>query len=272
MIEIQRMVQIAMVGAGLLAFAPLACIEDGAAEDVGTESGEEPCVPGQSVACVCGDGQSGAQVCEPDGSGFGECSCAGGDGDGDTTSGDGDGDTTSGDGDGDTTSGDGDTTSGDGDGDPGEWDGESLPSWENHVVPFFYETCGAGLMGCHRREAYGAAVDSDCRGWLSLEDVPLGSVFYSGPDEGQPTECPDTPLYDRLMMAPWQCAPDTAYVTPGDLQASYLWRKIQGQGLCDLAPNEPSSPMPPPDSGIVISDMDKAMIEAWILGGAPNDN
>ena len=246
----------------VMALAPLACTDETNSDgELGTD-GEAECIPGQSVACSCDDGSNGAQICEPDGSGFGACSCAG-DGDGDGDSGDGDGD-----------SGDGDGDSGDGDGDPGdEWDGVSVPSWSNHIVPFFYDSCGAGIDGCHSREAYAAAADSDCRGWLSLEDVALGSVFYAGDNAGNPTGCPDIPLYERITtLAPWQCAPDSDYVAPGDLAQSYIWNKIQDQDLCELSPGMPSAPMPPPESGIVLTATQKQMIEAWILAGAPNDN
>jgi hypothetical protein len=243
----------------VMASAPLACTDDTNSDgELGTD-GEAECVPGQSVACSCTDGSNGAQICEPDGSGFGVCSCAG-DGDGDG-------------GDGDPGDGDGDGDPGDGDGDPDEWDGVSAPSWSKHIVPFFYDSCGAGIDGCHSREAYAAAVDSDCRGWLSLEDVALGSVFYAGDTQGQLTGCPDIPLYERITtLAPWQCAADSDYVAPGNLAQSYLWSKIQNQDLCELSPGMPSKPMPPLASGIVLTDMQKQMIEAWILAGAPNDN
>jgi hypothetical protein len=207
---------------------------------------------------MCTAGGNGAQTCEPDGSGFGECTCESGDGDGDPTTGDGDGD--------------GDPT-GDGDGDGDGWDGVSVPSWSMHIVPFFYASCGAGTDGCHSRTAYAASSGSDCRGWLSLEDQPLGSVFYGGPTDGQPTGCPDMLLSERLdELAPWQCAADSAYVAPNDLAGSYIWQKIQGTNLCEVAPGMPSSPMPPPASMLVLTDMQKDMIEAWILAGAPYDN
>jgi hypothetical protein len=244
----------ALAFSSLCAFLiPLACTDDGGATDAGTE-GEGECVPGQSVACSCDEGGgTGAMTCEPDGSGFGVCMCTFGDGDGDPTTGDGDGEP------------------GDGDGD--EWDGVSVPSWSMHIVPFLYSSCGAGVDGCHSRTAYHAAVDSDCRGWLSLEDAPLGAAYYGGDNDGQPTGCPDMLLSERLsQLAPWQCAPDSAYVVPNDLAGSYIWDKIQGTNLCDLSPGMPSDQMPPPETMIVLTDMQKDMIEAWILGGAPYDN
>jgi hypothetical protein len=246
----------------------------GCADDGGTADGDGTCVPGMSEACTCDGGQMGAQVCEPDGTGFGECSCNGGEtGDG---NGDGDGDPTTGDGDGDgdptTGDGDGDPTTGDGDGDDCNpvWDGESLPSWSCHIVPFFYQSCGAGVNGCHSREAFAATANQDCRGWLSLEDVPLGSEIYAPPENaGTPTGCPDMPLHDRLLtLAPWQCDASSRYV---DTAAnSYILDKMKGQNLCPNG-NMPSSVMPPPDSMIVITQMDIDMIEAWIEAGAPID-
>jgi hypothetical protein len=238
------MIDLPWMRAVLLGFACLvACTDDGTAGD---EAADGPCVPNQSVPCTCTDGGNGAQICEQDGSAFGPCECAGTDDDLD-----------------------GDTT---GDGDTG-WDGESTPSWSQHIVPLLYQSCGAGINGCHSREAYAAAVDSDCRGWLTLEDEALGAEFYAGADIGQPTGCSDMMLHDRLVtLAPWQCAADSRYVTPGSAEASYVWQKIQGQNLCEVSPGVLSKAMPPPDSGIVLSEMDEQMIEAWILAGAPNDN
>src|SRR5262245_900980 len=96
-----------------------------ACTEAGNAAGNESCVPGRSEPCTCGN-LMGAQVCEPDGTGFGECSCESsetGPGPGDGDPGDGDpGDGDPGDGDGDPGDGDGDP--GDGDGDGG-WDGES---------------------------------------------------------------------------------------------------------------------------------------------------
>lgn len=250
------MINRAWIRVALLGFACLVgCTDDGTAGD---EAADGPCVPNQAVACTCTDGGNGAQVCTPDGSGFGECEC-------DST----EGDSTEGD------STDGDSTDGDstGEGDSTGWDGESLPSWSEHIVPLLYDSCGAGINGCHSREAYAAAVESDCRGWLALEDVPLGAEFYAGADLGQPTGCSDMMLHDRLItLAPWQCAADSRYVTAGSTEASYVWQKIQGQNLCEVSPGVISKPMPPPDSGIVLTETEKLMIEAWILGGAPNDN
>jgi hypothetical protein len=185
--------------------------------------------------------------------------------------GDGDGDSaesnSNSNGDGD---GDGDPGDGDGDGCNPVWDGESLPSWSCHIVPFFYQSCGAGVNGCHSREAFAAASGSDCRGWLSLEDVPLGAEIYAPPESaGTPTGCPDMPLYDRLLtLAPWQCDASSRYVDTVD--NSYILMKMKGEGLCPLQ-NGPSDQMPPPDSMITITQMQIDMIEAWIAGGAPID-
>jgi hypothetical protein len=86
---------------------------------------------------------------------------------------------------------------------------------------------------------------------------------------GQPTGCPDIPLYDRLMMAPWQCGPDSAYIVPGDPQASYVLQKIYGQQVCG-SPGE-FDPMPPPGAAFNISDEQIELLENWIVSGAPFD-
>jgi hypothetical protein len=77
-------------------------------------------------------------------------------------------------------------------------------------------------------------------------------------------------LEDRLLtLAPWQCDGSQRYVDTQNVDASYILRKMRGVDLCP-APNTTS--MPPPASGIVLTQMDIDMIEAWITAGAPSDN
>lgn len=145
-------------------------------------------------------------------------------------------------------------------------------SFQNDVVPIFEGSCGAGITGCHAREAFAANEPMNCRGWLSLENTALGSVIYAGDRQGESTGCPDMPLFDRLMvLAPWQCAPDSQYIAPGDLANSYIIDKINGTDLCGLGNGELSEPMPPADSGLVLSAQDRATLEQWVLDGAPNN-
>lgn len=55
------------------------------------------------------------------------------------------------------------------------------------------------------------------------------------------------------------------YVTPGDLEQSYLWRRINGPdyGLTIMPPETPADDPPPP-----LTDDERAAIEAWIEDGA----
>ena len=47
--------------------------------------------------------------------------------------------------------------------------------------------------------------DECCRGWLALEDAPIGAQIYGGVNDGQPTGCPDMPLYERVtQLASWE--------------------------------------------------------------------
>ena len=234
-----------------------------AVESSGEDSGANgPCVPGQAVACTCADGAMGSQVCQSDGTGFDPCVC-----DDSTTGG--------------STTGVSTTTAGSGDSDPsggstGDTGIVGTPSFEDDIKPILVNSCGSELAACHGREAYGADVDFDCRGWVSLEDAPLGSEFYAGDNAGEPTGCPDMPLYERLInLNSWQCGPGTPgpglpVVLPGDPGGSYMMMKIDGVNVCDLA-DGPSEPMPPPGQGITLSSQDRAVLEAWILDGAPNN-
>ena len=147
-------------------------------------------------------------------------------------------------------------------------------TFQAQSVPIFNRSCGtSGVGGCHARDAYGAAVDQDCRGWLTLENAALGSQFYSGQREGEATGCPDLPLYERLTQIDvWQClTTSVAYVTPGDVSRSYLINKLNGVDMCSENPNVPSKQMPPADSLFTISAADKALIQQWIQEGALNN-
>jgi len=148
------------------------------------------------------------------------------------------------------------------------------PTFERDIIPLFERSCGAGDNNCHSQIAFKAEPEFDCKGWLSLENMPLGSSY-----EGVPTGCPDMDLYERLLdLGSWQCfthgAPDRGvpptewkYVVPFDLDASYLWHKITiGTGvLCHLGDGNPSDYMP---IAVDLPQEDIDLVEAWILGGA----
>lgn len=72
--------------------------------------------------------------------------------------------------------------------------------FQRDVVPIFNKSCGSGTEGCHHRKTYGASVNMDCMGWLSLENAPLGAMFYGGPRMGESTGCPDQTLHQRLTL------------------------------------------------------------------------
>ncbi|MBA3502355.1 MAG: hypothetical protein M4D80_15680 [Myxococcota bacterium] len=147
-------------------------------------------------------------------------------------------------------------------------------NFQAQIVPIINRSCGTnGVTGCHAREAYGASVMQDCRGWLTLENESLGSKFYSGTKNGQATGCPDKPLYERLVQIDvWQClTTSVAYVTPGDLSKSYLVNKLDGVNMCKESASSTSEQMPPTDSMFTISAADKAVIKQWIMEGALNN-
>jgi hypothetical protein len=143
------------------------------------------------------------------------------------------------------------------------------PVLETHVVPIFEKSCGGANAGCHRREAFNALENTDCRGWLSLENAPLGSVFYAGAAAGMPTGCPDLELYDRLLMPAWMCGapvdadePHVANVVPCEPEASLLYRVLGEGPLCSRMRNF----MPP---GERADPGEVETIRRWIANGAP---
>ena len=146
-------------------------------------------------------------------------------------------------------------------------------NFQTEIVPIFNRSCGTGVNGCHARDAYGANINQDCRGWLALENASLGSKFYSGPNVGQTTGCPDKTLYERLMQIDvWQCmTTSAAYVTPGDVSKSYIINKLDGVNMCKESATAPSAQMPPEESMFTISAADKALIKQWIAEGALNN-
>jgi hypothetical protein len=149
-----------------------------------------------------------------------------------------------------------------------ESEADPVPTFERDIVPIFERSCGSGVADCHRREAYSASVNQDCRGWLSLEDAPLGSVFNGGGLAGQPTGCPDLGLWDRLHMNGWMCGaptdpdePQIAYVVPCDPESSLLYRSMVGPLCSNMATLMPKGQNPDPD--------EVETIYSWIENGAP---
>ncbi len=150
----------------------------------------------------------------------------------------------------------------------------AVVNFKTQIVPIFNNSCGTGVNGCHGRDAFGANASQDCRGWLALEDAPLGASFYSGSMSGQATGCPDMSLHQRLMQLDvWQCLDTpTAYVVPGDPAASYIMHKMNGTDLCKENASSISDQMPPPNQAgatpFTLSPADKALIQQWIVEGA----
>ena len=149
--------------------------------------------------------------------------------------------------------------------------------FQRDVVPVFNRSCGSGTEGCHHRKTYGANVNMDCMGWLSLENASLGAQFYGGPNMGQSTGCPDKTLHARLLeITVWQCrsGPLRNYAKAGDLAGSYIVSKMRGTNLCNADGSTTVSdkmPPPPPATPFAISEADIQTVEAWVTAGAKND-
>ncbi|HEY0133054.1 MAG TPA: hypothetical protein VGB85_03215 [Nannocystis sp.] len=144
------------------------------------------------------------------------------------------------------------------------------PVFETDIIPILNASCGANDNACHSRAAYAADSKADCRGWLALENESLGSVYYAGPTEGQPTGCSDMELYMRLTtLDAWQCEqfdPRVRYVVPCKPEESYLIHKVDGGPLCELSEGVPSQPMP---LGKPLPPGELETLKAWIAAGAP---
>jgi hypothetical protein len=143
-------------------------------------------------------------------------------------------------------------------------------SFRQDIVPILQASCGTSAVGCHSRDAYAGNANMDCRGWLALEDRPLGS---QNPANGNMTGCPDRTLYQRLTeLTAWMCDPQRAYVVPFNVGASQIYNVIGGDpshnGTCNRMPNVPLGAMPPPTSVFRISEEEIAKIAEWINDGA----
>jgi hypothetical protein len=192
------------------------------------------------------------------------------------------GSATAGSGGGPTNSGGGPTNSGGG---PTNND----VSFRTDVVPLLVNSCGSTTTGCHNSDqAVGRIMPQfgPCKViWYSAVDVPVGSTYISGPNQGQPTGCPDLDLYERLMeLYSMLCeAPSweqrARYVVPGDLDKSLIYQVIAGDasmgGVC-TSEGMPVRKMPLVDpeilpNGVELKDDGVAKIRDWILQGAKNN-
>jgi hypothetical protein len=114
-----------------------------------------------------------------------------------------------------------------------------------------------------------------CRGWLALEDVPLGAM-YQQPDGGMDaTGCPDRTLYERLtQLNAWMCDPQARYVRPSVLNQSLMHMVVNGDsamgGTCVTGANVPLGRMPKPPEPLLDADSINK-IDTWIMMGAPNN-
>jgi hypothetical protein len=146
-------------------------------------------------------------------------------------------------------------------------------SFQADIVPILAQSCGSGDNGCHSRVAYLGDRAQDCRGWLALENVALGSRH---PNTNAPTGCPDRTLHERLVgLNAWMCEPQRRYVVPGSTADSQVHSVISGRsgmnGTCNRAPGMPLGPMPPPTSLYRLPAASAQLIADWIEAGAPNN-
>ncbi len=162
-------------------------------------------------------------------------------------------------------------------------------SFRRDVAPSLVQSCGSTTAGCHNNDqAVGRIMPQygPCKViWFSAVDAPVGAKYYSGPNIGQNTGCPDLGLYDRLMQlhsmlcegATWSAR--AMYVVPFDLQKSLLYQVIAGDptmgGKCS-ALGAPVTKMPKIDpavlpNGVPLSAESVRKIGDWIMQGALNN-
>jgi hypothetical protein len=162
-------------------------------------------------------------------------------------------------------------------------------SFRRDVAPSLVQTCGSTTSGCHNNDqAVGRIMPQfgPCKViWFSAVDAPVGATYYSGPNAGQPTGCPDLGLYDRLMQLHSMLCDGSIwsqramYVVPFDLQKSLLYQVIAGDptmgGKCS-ANGTPVARMPKVDlaalpNPVPLPEDQIRQIGDWIMQGAPNN-
>jgi hypothetical protein len=162
-------------------------------------------------------------------------------------------------------------------------------SFRRDVAPTLVQTCGSTTAGCHNNDqAVGRIMPQfgPCKViWFSAVDGPVGAKYFTGPNAGQATGCPDLNLYDRLIQlhsmlcdgATW--SERARYVVPYDLQKSLLYQVIAGDptfgGKCS-ANGAPVAKMPKVDpvvlpNGVPLTADRIQKIGDWIMQGAPNN-
>jgi len=166
---------------------------------------------------------------------------------------------------------------------------QAVVSFQNDVVPSLVASCGSTNSGCHNiDQAVGRIMPQfgPCKViWFSAADAPAGATYTSGPNQGQPTGCPDLTLYERLMdLHSMLCeAPSwdqrKKYVVPGDIDNSLLYQVIAGDpsmgGVCTnmgvgVGGMPKVDPLVEPNPVLLTADQ-IAKIRDWIMQGAPNN-
>lgn len=155
---------------------------------------------------------------------------------------------------------------------------DSLPdggySFQQHIVPIFNNSCGAGDNSCHSRIAYGPRPNTQCRGWLALENASIGSI---DPNTQQSTGCPDKTLYERLVeLDSWMCeSVRHKYIVPNDFAGSQVYQVVDPAadpsrgGTCMASSTVPLGRMP--KAPYALSSTDRNKLKVWIEQGAPNN-
>lgn len=162
-------------------------------------------------------------------------------------------------------------------------------SFNTDIVPSLVQSCGSTTNGCHNADQGVGRIMPQfgpCKViWFSAVNEPVGATYISGPNQGQPTGCPDLTLHERLMemhsmlcdAATWDAR--ARYVVPGDLDKSLLYQVIAGDpsmgGVCNDM-GTPVARMPKVDpavlpNGVPLSSDAIDKIRDWILQGAPNN-
>jgi len=165
----------------------------------------------------------------------------------------------------------------------------AVVSFKRDVAPSLVQTCGSTTVGCHNNDqAVGRIMPQfgPCKViWFSAVDGPVGAKYFTGPNAGQATGCPDLSLYERLtqlhsMLCDASTWSDRAmYVVPGNLQKSLLYQVVAGDasfgGKCS-ANGAPVARMPKVDptvlpNGVPLTADKIQKIADWITQGAQNN-
>jgi hypothetical protein len=144
-------------------------------------------------------------------------------------------------------------------------------SFSKDLMPLFQNSCSTSQgITCHGSPV----VETTTVNGLPNQPRPYFGQYNN---IGSLTPAADAALvYAGLVNVASNEAPSIDYVVPGNLQASFLWLKINNEltnitAKCTSGLVTPPCGLPMPNDNLPLTPDQVASIESWIQGGAPQN-